>query len=162
MRILSRLDDMVQFSLDLFAASAELGDDGIDTILVDGTQCMIGHFQFDPTVFTGNPETAFVNVRQKSAAGGVIRMGDVVTRHHALAGYLANSTHGVPREKWIIHSPDKIGPVSKLTRIGKGNRGLERLLRSAATRKGGPASRQLCPYQGSQASKTGLSGPNST
>ena len=54
---------------------------------------------------------------QKSAAGFVIRMRDVVTRHHALAGYLANFTHGVPRIKnGLSIARIKSAPSMKLTR----------------------------------------------
>src|SRR5688572_3602042 len=84
---------MVVSSSDLFAAGAELGQDGVDAVLVDGAQRLRGNLQLDPAVFAGDPEATLVQVGQEATAGLVVGMRDVVAGLHALAGDLAYAGH---------------------------------------------------------------------
>src|SRR5688572_10654692 len=89
---------MVVSSSDLFAAGAEVGQNGVDAVLVDGAQRVRGNLQLDPAVFAGDPEAALVQVRQEAAAGLVVGVRDVVASLHALAGNLAYAGHNAPRK----------------------------------------------------------------
>src|SRR6218665_3858369 len=80
-------------SSDLLAARAQLGQHGVDADLVDGAQRVRGNLQLDPAVLAGDPEAALVQVGQEAAAGVVVGVGDVVTRHRTLAGNLAYAGH---------------------------------------------------------------------
>src|SRR5688572_15271828 len=84
-------------SSDLLATGAQLRQDRVDAVLVDGAQRVRGNLQLDPAVFAGDPEAALVQVRQEAAAGLVVRMRDVVAGLHALAGDLAYAGHNAPR-----------------------------------------------------------------
>src|SRR5690606_24081353 len=90
-------------SSDLLAACAQLGEHDVDAVLVDGAHGSRGNAQLHPAVLAGDPEPALVQVREETAAGLVVRVGDVVTRLHALAGDLANSGHNAPR--WCLVYP---------------------------------------------------------
>src|SRR5215475_8624941 len=83
----------MMFSSDLFAAGAQLGQNGLDAVLVDGTQGLGRNAQFHPTVFARHPEAALVQVRQPAAPGFVVGMRHIVARLRALAGYLADLRH---------------------------------------------------------------------
>src|SRR6188474_1484830 len=96
-RILSRLVAMIQFSSDLLALLAQVGQDSIDAVLVDGAQGRSRNAELDPTVLRGDPETALVEVGHEAAAGLAIGMRDVVTGDRALAGNLADFGHCAPR-----------------------------------------------------------------
>src|SRR5690606_10702275 len=93
MRILSRLPAMIQSSSDLFAACAEIGEDGVDAVLVDGAHGVGGNTQLDPTVLAGDPEAALVEIGHEAAAGLVHGVRDVVAGRRSLAGYLAYTGH---------------------------------------------------------------------
>src|SRR5690348_8231880 len=80
-------------SSDLLAAGTQLGDHGLDALLVDGAQRVVGDAQLDPAVLAGDPEAALVQVRQPAAAGLVVGVRDVVTGLHTLSGDLANAGH---------------------------------------------------------------------
>src|SRR3546814_15474255 len=77
-------------SSDLFAAGAQVGQDDVDAVLVDGAHGGCGNAQFHPTVLTGDPEAALVQVGEETAAGFVVGVRDVVAAHHALAGDLTS------------------------------------------------------------------------
>src|SRR5688500_4888165 len=53
---------------DLLAALAQVGQNGVDAVLVDGAQGSRGKTQLHPAVFAGNPEPAFMQVREETAA----------------------------------------------------------------------------------------------
>src|SRR6478752_2702150 len=91
---------MVVYSSDLLATGAQLRQDRVDAVLVDGAQRVRGNLQLDPAVFAGDPETTLVQVGQEAAAGLVVGVRDVVTRLHALAGNLADAGHNAPR--WCL------------------------------------------------------------
>src|SRR5690606_35813897 len=88
-------------SSDLFAAGAEIGQNDVDAVLVDGAHGSRGNAQLHPAVLAGDPEPALVQVREEAATGLVVGVGDVVARLHALAGDLANSGHDAPRWCWV-------------------------------------------------------------
>jgi len=56
---------MGQFSSDLLAAGTQVGEDGIDAVLVDGAQGGTGNTQLDPTVLRSDPEAALVRLGRK-------------------------------------------------------------------------------------------------
>src|SRR5690606_41996977 len=102
---------MVQSSSDLFAAGAEVGEDGIDAVLVDGAQGGSGNTQLDPAVFAGDPEAALMQVRHEATAGLVHGMRDVVAGRRTLAGDLAYTGHYAPRRfRWGLPWPGKRRP----------------------------------------------------
>src|SRR5687768_5041850 len=83
---------------DLGPAGAQLGQDHVDALLVDGTQRRLAHPQAHPTVLVLHPETAALQIGQKPALGPVVRVGNVVPRHRPLAGYLAHPCHDARSE----------------------------------------------------------------
>src|SRR5690606_425551 len=88
---------MGQSSSDLFAAGTEVGEDGVDAVLVDGAQGLGGNTELDPAVLAGDPEAALMQVRHEAAAGLVHGMRDVVSGRRTLAGDLAYTGHYAPR-----------------------------------------------------------------
>src|SRR5690606_26223786 len=88
---------MAFYSSDLLAALAQVGEHGVDAVLVDGAQCSRGNAQLHPAVLAGDPEPALVQVRLEAAAGFVHRVRDVVASRRTLAGDLADSGHCTPR-----------------------------------------------------------------
>src|SRR5690606_17586060 len=96
-RILSRLVAMVQSSSDLLALLAQVGQDGVDAVLVDGAQRGGGNTELDPTVLRGDPETALVEVGLEATTRLAVGVRDVVAGRRALAGDLADFGHWAPR-----------------------------------------------------------------
>src|SRR5690554_4794015 len=128
---------MVRSSSDLFAALAQVGEDGVDAVLVDGTQALGGNAQLHPAVLGSDPEAALVEVGHETAAGLVHRMRDVVAARRALAGDLADSGHKAPL--WVADGPHggfpwpgkRSAPPTAWTstrgaRFGNGCRGMRR------------------------------------
>src|SRR5690606_31640385 len=105
-------DAMVGCSSDLFAAGTQLGQNGIDAVLVDGAQGSGGNTQLHPTILRGHPEAALVQVGEETAAGLVVCVRDVVAGLHALAGYLANAGHTHLERSGVAHSPGDGGPAA--------------------------------------------------
>ena len=64
--------------LDSDAAGAQIGEHGIDAILVDGTQPGIGQAQTHPTIFGFDPEAAILQIWQKATLGFVVGVGNIV------------------------------------------------------------------------------------
>src|SRR5690606_35869967 len=103
---------MVQSSSDLLAAGTQLGQDGVDALLVDGAKGGGGNAQLHPTVLRGHPEAALMQVGKETAAGLVVGVRDVVTGPHGLAGDLANSAHvATPGSGLATHGPGGFGPA---------------------------------------------------
>src|SRR5690606_10112358 len=88
---------MGQSSSDLFAARTEVGEDGVDAVLVDGAQGLGGYTDLDPAAHAADPEAALMQVRHEAAAGLVHVMRDVVSGRRTLAGDLAYTGHYAPR-----------------------------------------------------------------
>src|SRR3546814_4142226 len=61
-------------SSDLFAAGAQVGQDDVDAVLVDGAHGGCGNAQFHPTVLTGDPEAALVQVRSEEHTSELQRL----------------------------------------------------------------------------------------
>src|SRR5690606_18549724 len=143
---------MVDYSSDLFAAGTQLGQNGVDAVLVDGAQGSSGNTQLHPTVLGGHPEAALVQVGEETAAGLVVCVRDVVAGLHALAGNLANAGHTHLERSGVAHSPGDGGPAAGSwwtgrTRCGKGIRlhGRRRIaFRDRIRHVPDAASRQLC------------------
>ena len=83
-------------SLDCDALSAQIGQYGINAVLVDGTEPRIGQAQAHPTVFGFDPEASILKVRQEPTLGLVVRMGNIVAHHRGFPRNLANACHGIP------------------------------------------------------------------
>src|SRR4029078_10626261 len=78
---------------DVLAARARDGEDGIDAVLVDGAQRVVGEAQAHPAVFALDPEPAALQVRTEAPLGLVVGVRNVVAHHRGLSGYLADSSH---------------------------------------------------------------------
>src|SRR5690606_36101016 len=143
---------MVGYSSDLFAAGTQLGQNGVDAVLVDGAQGSSGNTQLHPTVLGGHPEAELVQVGVETAAGLVVCVRDVVAGLHALAGNLANAGHTHLERSGVAHSPGAGGPAAGpwwtgRARCGKGIRlhGRRRIaFRDRIRHVPDAASRQLC------------------
>ena len=85
--------------LDLFTASAEIGQNGLDTELVDDTQTGIGNAKRNPAVFGLDEKAAVMQIGHKAPSGLVIGMRNRITGHGFLAGDLANTSHENLRNK---------------------------------------------------------------
>src|SRR5512144_2518436 len=80
-------------SSDLHSVGAQVGENGIDALLVDQAQAGIGQAQRHPAVLAFDPELAALQVRHEEPLGLVVRMRNVVTDHRVLARYLADFRH---------------------------------------------------------------------
>src|SRR5579863_2556910 len=76
-----------------FTACAQVCEHGVDTVLVDQAQAGVRNAQAHPTVFAFNPETAVLQVREKTTLGFVVRVGNVVAAHRRFPSYLAYACH---------------------------------------------------------------------
>jgi hypothetical protein len=83
-----------RFPLDHFTASTQLSQNDVNAVLVDSAQCSGGDAQAHPTVFGLDPEAAALQVRQKTALGLVIGVGNVIAHHGGFPGHLAFAGHG--------------------------------------------------------------------
>jgi hypothetical protein len=75
---------------DFFAAGAQVGEDRVYALLVDDAHAFGRETQTHPAILTFDPEPVGVQVGEKTASGFVVRMGNVVSRYRALAGYLTD------------------------------------------------------------------------
>eukprot|EP00825_Cyclidium_porcatum_P005651 TRINITY_DN1276_c0_g1_i1.p1 TRINITY_DN1276_c0_g1~~TRINITY_DN1276_c0_g1_i1.p1 ORF type:complete len:146 (-),score=14.48 TRINITY_DN1276_c0_g1_i1:4-441(-) len=74
-------------SLSDFAASTQIGQDGVNAVLVDQAQTGVGNAQAQEAVFRFDPETTVLQVRQETAFGSIVGMGNVVPNHRAFTRY---------------------------------------------------------------------------
>src|SRR3954465_6215089 len=88
MRILA-----ISLPLDLLAPCAHFAKHSVDTVLIDGLHRLGGYPQLDPTALGWYPKTLVVQIRLKATLGSVIGMGNPVSRHRLLAGYLTHLCH---------------------------------------------------------------------
>src|SRR6185312_10989290 len=102
MRILSCVLLAMAQSSDLFAAGTHLGNHGLDAILVDRAQRMVGNAQFDPAILAGDPEATFMQVGQPAATGLVVGVRDVVAALHTLSGDLTYTGHDDLRKNGLL------------------------------------------------------------
>ena len=56
-----------------------------NTVLADGAQCRVGHFQHDPFAGLRHEEALLEQVRQKAAAGLAVRVRNLVAGYRALS-----------------------------------------------------------------------------
>jgi hypothetical protein len=82
--------------LDRHALRTQIGENGINALLVDGTKTGIGQAQTNPTVFRFDPKAAVLQIWQEAALGFVVGVGNIVTHHWGFARNLANTRHDVP------------------------------------------------------------------
>src|SRR6185369_1709012 len=75
------------------AACAQVCEHGVDAVLVDQAQRGARNTQAHPAVFSLDPETAVLQVRQEPAFGSVVGVGNVVPDHRAFARYVAYACH---------------------------------------------------------------------
>ncbi|AMA44185.1 hypothetical protein APT63_00385 [Pseudomonas sp. 22-AL-CL-001] len=80
-------------SLNLFAASTQLGQHDFDTTLVDDAHALGGNAQTDKALLGFNPETVMLQVWQETTTGFVVCVGNVVPRYRTLTGNLTDSRH---------------------------------------------------------------------
>src|SRR5690606_38362147 len=78
---------------DVNALRAQLGNDLVDPLLFDGAQSLSGHAQTHETALALEPEALHMEVRQEASSTLVVRVGDAIPRHRALAGDLTDSGH---------------------------------------------------------------------
>ena len=68
----------------------------------------MGHFELDEALLILQPEPLSVEIRQKAPPRLIVRVGNVVTRHGALPGHLADSGHWSATCKAIGKRPGTI------------------------------------------------------
>ncbi|CAM2158614.1 hypothetical protein PT2222_40400 [Paraburkholderia tropica] len=90
--ILSRIPLAMTYSLQ-FAACAQVCEHGVDAVLVDQAQACVRDAQTHPTVFAFNPETAILQIREETALGFVVSVGNVVAAHRRFPSDLADTCH---------------------------------------------------------------------
>ncbi|EQM69846.1 hypothetical protein L682_12295 [Aquipseudomonas alcaligenes OT 69] len=80
-------------SLYLLAASTQLGQDYVDTTLVDDAHALGGNAQTHEALLGLDPEAVVLQVRQETTTGFVVSVGNVVPGNRTLTGYLTDSRH---------------------------------------------------------------------
>jgi hypothetical protein len=86
---------------DFIAALADIRENGVDALLVDGAKSMAGYAQAHPTVFAFYPEPMLMQIRVEDSLGLVVSVRDVMAYNTALARHLAYSGHDEPRFAWL-------------------------------------------------------------
>jgi hypothetical protein len=79
--------------LNLFTSSANIGQYLLDTFFVDYTHTLTGHTQTYKTLFTLQPKTVLVQIRQKPSSSSVFGVGYIISRYRPLTGDLTYSGH---------------------------------------------------------------------
>ena len=75
------------------AGSAQVGNDLIDTVLVDDTQTLVLDAQTYVALLGLDPESLVLQVRQEPTTSSVFCVGNVIAAHRALPSHLANLGH---------------------------------------------------------------------
>src|SRR5574343_440660 len=73
-----------------FAAGTQVGQNGVDALLVDDAQASVGNTQTHEAVFSIDPETTILQVRQEAALRFVIGVGNIVPNHRGFTRDLAD------------------------------------------------------------------------
>lgn len=81
------------FSLDLFAAFANIGNDVFDAAFINNAHAFGREAQAYPAVFAFDPETMGMKIRQKTPFGFVVGMGYIVSRHWSFSSHLTYPGH---------------------------------------------------------------------
>ena len=79
--------------LDAVAAGTDFGQCRVNTVLIYCTQRYVGEAQANPAIFALNPESAMLQIRQKTPFGLVVSVGNMVASHGFLAGDFTYSCH---------------------------------------------------------------------
>src|ERR1700758_3705793 len=87
-----------------FATCAQICEHGVDTVLVDQAQASVRNAQAHPTVFAFDPETAILQIREKTPLGLVVCVGNVVAAHRRFPSYLAYACHESTPNTLILSS----------------------------------------------------------
>ena len=77
----------------MLTGSPQFLDNGIKTVLVDGTDGLGRHFQRDPLVLFGQEKALGLKVRKEPAFRLDIRVGDLVPGDRPLSRNLTYSSH---------------------------------------------------------------------
>src|SRR4051794_27204083 len=77
----------------LHAVRTHFREHGIDALLVDGAQSLVGQTQGDPALLALDPQTPIMQVRQETSMRLVVGVGNVVSVKNALAGDLTDPGH---------------------------------------------------------------------
>jgi hypothetical protein len=83
----------MMFPLNLFAASTQLGQNNVNTTLVDYTHAFGRNAQTHETVLRLNPEAVMLQVWQETTTGFVVRVGNVIPGYWTLTSNLTDSRH---------------------------------------------------------------------
>jgi hypothetical protein len=81
------------YSLNLFAASTQLGQHYVNATLVDATHAFGRYAQTYEAILRLNPEAVMLQVRQETTTGFVVCVGNVVPGYRTLTGNLTDSRH---------------------------------------------------------------------
>jgi hypothetical protein len=81
------------FSLNLFAASTQLGQNDVNTTLVDATHAFGRNAQTHEAILRLDPEAVMLQVRQETTTGFVVRVGNIIPSYRTLTGNLTDSRH---------------------------------------------------------------------
>ena len=84
---------LAQLPLDFFATLAQGLNDLLDAEFVDNAQALPRDLKLDEAFLGLQPESLGVKVGQEPAARPVKGVGNIVPRHRALSGDLADSGH---------------------------------------------------------------------
>jgi hypothetical protein len=82
-------------SLNLDAFGAQIRNHHIHTALLDGAQAAGRDSQAQKSLLSFRPEAMGMQIRQKTAAFAIVRMGNRIARFGAFSRDLADSRHGV-------------------------------------------------------------------
>ena len=73
--------------------SAKVFQHGLNALLIDYPQSLVGHSEPYPALFTFDPKSSIMNIRLKSTLRSVVCVGNIVAGHCPLPRNLANSSH---------------------------------------------------------------------
>src|SRR5262249_19856403 len=100
---------------DLHALCAQLGDDLVDALLLEGAHAAGREAQRHPALLGLEPEALRVQVRQEAAALLVVGVRDAVTDGRLLAGDLADAGHS-----YNLETNQRLRSFARWVRVGSG------------------------------------------
>lgn len=87
------LSKKIETRSDLLTASAQIGQNRLNTQLVDHPKTGIGNTQGNPAVFRFDKKAAVMQIRHETASRLVMSVRDRIPGHGFLPCYLANTSH---------------------------------------------------------------------
>jgi hypothetical protein len=97
-------------SSDLFAGGAQVSQNDVNSFFVNGTDTLGAHPHTHPAVLALHPKTVVLQIGQKTAAGLVVSVGNIIPRHGLLARHLAYSGHRlISLKKGALYTIDENG-----------------------------------------------------